>query len=72
MNNTRRKILDELVERLEEVKARLEEVRQDEEESYDNLPEAFQEGSRGERMQEAISRMEDAFGSIDGLTEARE
>ena len=42
MNNTRRKILDELVERLEEVKARLEEVRQDEEESYDNLPEAFQ------------------------------
>jgi hypothetical protein len=76
MNNTRRKILDELVERLEEVKARLEEVRQDEEVSYDNLPEAFQEGSRGERMQEAISRMEDAFGSIeeaiDGLTEARE
>lgn len=76
MNNTRRKILDELVERLEEVKARLEEVRQDEEVSYDNLPEAFQEGSRGERMQEAIPRMEDAFGSIeeaiDGLTEARE
>ena len=56
MNNTRRKILDELVEHLEEIKARLEEVRQDEEESYDNLPESFQEGFRGERMQEAISR----------------
>ena len=76
MNNTRRKILDELVEHPEEIKARLEEVRQDEEESYDNLPESFQAGFRGERMQEAISRMEDAFGSIeeaiDALTEARE
>ena len=64
MNNARRKILDELVEHLEEIKARLEEVRQDEEESYDNLPESFQEGFRGERMQEAISRMEEDRKSV--------
>lgn len=47
-----------------ELQADLQWIREEEEEAFDNLPEQFQDGERGESMQEAMQAMEDADGAI--------
>ena len=49
MNNTRRKSLQELIEKTEGLKLEIEELRTEEEEYYNNMPEAFQDGEKGDR-----------------------
>ena len=78
MNNERRKRLaqaGEILEKMEELFSELleitEEVRSDEEDAFANLPESFQNGEKGDRMQEAIQAlenisMEDAFSEVRG------
>ena len=44
MNNTRRKSLQELIEKTEGLKLEIEELRTEEEEYYNNMPEAFLDG----------------------------
>lgn len=39
----------------------IDEVRDDEQESYDNLPESFQEGESGEKMQLVIDTLDEAM-----------
>ena len=51
--------------RLDDTKCDIENVCEEEDESYNNLPESFQDGERGERMQEAISFMESSCDEID-------
>lgn len=41
MNNTRREIIDSIIEQLENSKARIEEVQSDEQDYCDNIPESM-------------------------------
>ena len=54
MNNTRRKHLRDLIEKMEGIKSEIEEIRTEEEEYYNNMPEAFQDGDKGDRAQTVI------------------
>lgn len=65
MNKTRRKELQLVIDELENQKARVIELLAEEQEYYDNMPEAFQEGERGQQSQSAIDALESVEGSID-------
>ena len=65
MNKERRKRLAKAYGLIEEVKAILEEVNDDEIESYENLPESFQNGERGEEMQGYIEMLDEAYNYLD-------
>ena len=70
MNDNRRKKLETVSSKLDELKMSLQDVVNDEQYSFDNLPEQFQEGERGEKMEEAISNLEDAIDYIDSAMES--
>lgn len=69
MNRARRKRLSDALELIAQAKDILDEVKDEEQEAFDNLPENFQYGERGEQMEEYISDIEEAF---DNLEEAEE
>ncbi|MBS5642568.1 MAG: hypothetical protein KHW63_01435 [Alistipes sp.] len=76
MNNTRRKSLRELIEKTEGIKQEIEELRTEEEEYYNNMPEAFQDGEKGDRAQTVIEYLDEAMTAagdvIENLTLAAE
>lgn len=76
MNNTRRKNLRELIEKTEGIKLEIEELRTEEEEYYNNMPEAFQDGEKGDRAQTVIEYLDEAMTAagdvIENLTSAAE
>lgn len=76
MNNTRRKSLQELIEKTEGLKLEIEELRIEEEEYYNNMPEAFQDGEKGDRAQTVIEYLDEAMTAagdvIENLTSAAE
>ena len=49
MNKPRRKQLMAISERLDELKSDLESVRDDEQNAFDQMPESFQSGERGQK-----------------------
>ena len=74
MNNDRRKRLAKAIEHLDEAKAIIDEVASDEQMAFDNLPESFQDGARGNAMTEVIEALEaidldDAIEAINEITE---
>ena len=69
MNNTRRKQLRELAEKAEGLKQEIEELRTEEEEYYNNMPEAFQDGEKGDRAQTAIEYLDEAMTAAGDLFE---
>lgn len=72
MNKARRKELSKAVEMLRDVYSIIESCKDDEEEAYDNLPESFQDGERGDEMQEYIDIMDEALDQIDEAANAIE
>lgn len=58
MNADRRKRIAALTAELERIKEDIEALRDEEQEAFDNLPENFQEGERGERMETAIENLD--------------
>ena len=76
MNNTRRKHLRDLIEKMEGIKSEIEEIRTEEEEYYNNMPEAFQDGDKGDRAQTVIEYLNEAMTAagdvIENLTSATE
>ena len=76
MNNTRRKHLRDLIEQMEGIKSEIEEIRTEEEEYYNNMPEAFQDGDKGDRAQTVIEYLDEAMTAagdvIENLTSATE
>ena len=42
-------------------------MKDEEENAYDNMPESFQEGEKGERSQSAMDSMESAIDSVDEM-----
>ena len=65
MNKTRRKRLGETFDKCAEILEILEEVKQEEEEAYDNLPDSFRDGERGEEMQGYIEMIDEVTGYIE-------
>lgn len=65
MNRQRRKRLTEAFGKVAEAMEILEEVKSEEEESYDNLPDNFRDGDRGEEMQNYIEMLDEAYGYLD-------
>jgi len=72
MNKARRKELSEAAEMLRNAYSIIESCKDDEEDAYDNLPESFQDGERGEEMQEYIDAMDEAMEQIDEAANAIE
>lgn len=69
MNRARRKRLDSIIEELEELQQEIATVLEEEQEAFDNLPESFQEGERGQTMQEAIDNLENVDTDIENIIE---
>lgn len=65
MNRTRRKRLGEALYKCSEILEILQEVKQEEEDAYENLPESFRDGDRGEEMQNYIEMIEEAVEYIE-------
>ena len=65
MNKQRRKRLGKAFDLVTEAMDILEEVKSKEEESYDNLPDNFRDGDKGEEMQNYIEMLEESSGYLD-------
>ena len=65
MNKQRRKRLEKSYNLIDEAMEIIQEVRDEEQEAYDNLPESFQNGERGEEMSGYIEMLEEATGYPD-------
>ena len=72
MNNQRRKSIDAIVAILQQAQANLENIQEEEQECFDNLPESFQDGEKGETAQEAIDSLQNAYDSIEEAIEYAE
>lgn len=64
MNNTTRKELRALIEKLEEVFSDLETMSSDEQEKFDNLTEGLQATEKGQEMEQAASTLSDQAYSL--------
>lgn len=65
MNKARRNKLGKAFDLVNSAKEILEAVREEEQEDYDNLPERFQNGSKGEDMQNYMDMIEEAANYLD-------
>lgn len=61
MNAAQKKRVSELADQHSAIMDEIEQIKNDEEEKYDNLPEPFQDGEQGERIQEGIDTLDDAY-----------
>lgn len=75
MNNQRRKEINKAVGLIEEAKAILGQAQEEEQEYYDNMPESFQNGEKGERasatadnLQSAVDSLEEALSAVEEAT----
>ena len=69
MNNDRRARIQALIDKLEGIKEDIDFIKDEEQESYDNMPENFQAGERGDKAQEAIDNLDYAYSQIDEVRE---
>lgn len=67
MNDQRRKELQKALDKIAEAKEIIEGAKLDEEESKDRMPESFQEGAKGEKMDTAIEHMDEAITYCDEI-----
>lgn len=65
MNKQRRKVLAEVVAKIDEAMELLESVQGEEQEAFDNMPEGIQVSERGETMEEYISTMEEQLSYLE-------
>lgn len=74
MNKERRKELASIAEELDRLKGavdeqreRIEAVKDEEQETFDNMPESFQNGEKGERAQAVIDALDSAGSELEGF-----
>lgn len=67
MNKERRKILEDIIERLDGIKTELEDLYTDEYRAYENLPEGIQESERGQAICENATDIESAYSEIEDI-----
>ena len=65
MNRERRKRLQAAFEKIAEVQEIITDVRDEEQEAFENLPESFQYGEKGEEMQGYIEMLDETNGYLD-------
>lgn len=65
MNKVRRKELGKAFDLVDQAKNVLETVKAEEQEAYENLPDSFRFGERGEEMQGYIEMLDEAFNYLD-------
>lgn len=64
MNRQRRKRLGKAFDLIAEAEEILEEVKTEEEDSYENLPDNFRDGDKGEEMQNYIEMLDESIGYL--------
>lgn len=64
MNRQRRKQIEKAFELIGEAEDILESTKSEEQDAYDNLPENFQYGERGEEMQNYIEMLDESIGYL--------
>lgn len=70
MNNERRAKIRVIINKLEALNMEIEDILSDEQDYFDNMPESFQNGDKGDKAQEAISNLESA--SLDDIISSLE
>ena len=65
MNNTRRKMIEEIINRIEPFKDEIDAVLSEEQEAFDNMPEGLQQSARGEAAENAIGSLEQASSQLE-------
>lgn len=65
MNKSRRAELAKINTRCDEMRSELESLRDDEQNAFDQMPESFQAGERGQASENAISYLDEAISSIE-------
>ena len=72
MNKDRRKQIEHLISTIQALASSLEEamtevkaLRDDEQEYFDNMPESFQQGEKGQLAEEAVSNLDDGLSEIE-------
>lgn len=70
MNNTRRKQIQGIIDKLEELKSDIEILKDEEQEAFDNLPEGIQASERGEAMETAAYNLDEAYESLDSVIDS--
>lgn len=69
MNKERRYALTDIKGDIDNLRQRVEEVRDEEQEAHDNLPDCLQDGTPGQKMDDAIAALEEALGVLDQVDE---
>lgn len=64
MNRQKRKRLGKAFDLIAEAEEILEEVKSEEEDSYENLPDNFRDGDKGEEMQNYIEMLNESIGYL--------
>lgn len=74
MNKERRKAIAAIVTDLEELRGKIgdissaiEDIKAEEEDYKENLPESMQDGEKGQRADDAIGALDEAFYALDGI-----
>jgi hypothetical protein len=65
MNDTRRRLLADAKQKIEEGMALLEIARDEEQDYFDNMPESFQSGQKGDDAQEAVDAIQSAYDEVE-------
>lgn len=82
MNNARRKLINQIVERLnnfeasdsdtdkeflEGIQSDIENIKDEEQDAFDNMPEGLQQSERGQASEQAVENLDEACGNIQTL-----
>lgn len=65
MNKDRRKQIDEAVQELEHIKSVFENIRDEEQDYYDNMPESFRNGEKGQNVEQAVTYLDDVISNLE-------
>lgn len=74
MNAKRREVIANILRNVDALRSELEEVANQEREYFDNMPEAIQQGEKGEKaesdataLEQAVSALEEAVSEMEGI-----
>lgn len=69
MNNVRRMEINKWNDELVEIRDAIEALKDEEQEYYDNMPEAFQNGEKGDSAQTAIIALDNACACLEEVSD---
>jgi hypothetical protein len=65
MNKNRRNRIVEIIDQINDVKNDIEDIISEERDAYDSLPESFQTGAKGDKIESAIAALDASNESLD-------